>query len=529
VLLASGEFAERDIGIVGTRIVSVAEDLTAPGELSLDLTGKTIVPGYVEPHSHALGPLSVGTYCGEAIVHGTACLMTDDSFVHRFMSAAQYGPMLDISSSLPLVLRWSLRLDRPRTLPLEDVARLIDREDVAQLGELMTRPLMDDLPADVAELIALARMRGMRIEGHSPGASPRTLGVAAAAGVSADHEARRGDELTERLRAGLWGFIRHTDLLRDAPAILAEARERGLSLERTAFTADWSLPPWIAEQGIIDAVIRAALAGGMAPEQAYACASWRPAAYMRLDAHVGMIAPGRLASVNVLHDVDEPRPERVFGLGRELARDGRLTVEVPEVDWQALDAPSWSLAHGCPPVETFTARAADPLVSLESASMVRPGAGEDATRPIACLAIDPVAQSFTRAGIHGMPESLEAIVSTLTPKGLLLALGADPAAIARCVDAVIGLGGGIAYQHNGELRCLALPVAGVITTAPCVDVARFWLDAKELFAGLGHPLPDPLSTLFHLGSSGLPGARFTAAGLIDTRRGELIEGARALA
>jgi adenine deaminase len=531
VLLASGEVLRRDVAIVGSGIVAVAEDLNLPGELTIDLSAKTIVPGYVEPHSHTLGPLSTGSYCGAALARGTSCVMSDDSFAYTFMSVEQYGPMLDISERLPMILRWSLRLDRPRSLPLSALHHLIERTDVGQLGELMTRPLLDELPAEIAELIAHARALGLRIEGHSPGASGRTLAVAAAAGVTADHESQRGEELLERLRAGMWAFIRYTDLLRDAPTIVAGVLERGISLERTAFTTDWSLPPWIVRQGVIDGAIRAALQAGLRAEEAYACATRRPASYMGLDAHLGVLAPGRLANLNVLEDLLEPLPSRVFSLGREVARDGELLVNVPDIDWHALGAPAWSELRSGPPREIYRGSPTDPVISLESASMVRlgsgsqPGGGED---PIMCLALDPKARSYSRAAIHGLPSGLEGIVSTLTPQRLLIATGADPAAIERCVEAVIEVGGGIAYQRDGRLKLLPLPVGGVLTDAPFAEVLSFWESAGRLFAELGHALPDPICTLLYLASSSLPGARFTARGLLDTRRGELIEPARPL-
>jgi adenine deaminase len=528
VLLATGEILARDVAIVGRRIAAVAEDLVAGGEVTIDLAGKTLVPGYVEPHCHTLGPLSIGSYCSQALLHGVSCVVSDDSFVYGFLQPRQYPPMLDVSRLLPLVLRWSLRLEGPRTVPLAAVAELTARADVSQVGELMTRPVLDDLPDEVAEILAAARSAGLRVEGHSPGASARTLGVAAAAGITADHESRRGEELLERLRCGLWAFIRHTDLLRDTPAIVTAALEQGISLERTGFTTDWSLPPWIARHGIIDAVIAAALEAGMEPAEAYACASRRPATYLSLDAHLGVIAPGRLANVNVLADVREPLPERVFSCGIEVARDGGLLIDVPDVDWERLGAPPWSERRRGPLASTYQPAPEDVEISLESAQMVRLGRGEHAGEPLVCVAVDPGSETFARAAIHGLPGRLEGIASTLTPRRLLVAAGADPAAIGRCVDAVMEHGGGIAYQRDGALRLLALPVGGVLTTAPFTRVLEFWDDAERTFSELGHTLADPLSTLLYIGSDSLPGARFNARGLVDTRAGQVIEPARQL-
>jgi adenine deaminase len=207
VLLATGELLPRDVAVVGSRIVAVAEDLSAPGERVLDLSGKAIVPGYFEPHTHTFGPLSLGTYCGQALVHGVTTVISDDSFTYGFLAPEQYPPMLDVVDRLPLLVRWSLRLEGPRTVPLATVRELLGREDVVQVGELMVRPVLEDVPDEVAATLAAARSRGLRIEGHAPGASPRTLGVAAAAGVGAEHESRRADELLARLRLGLWAPI----------------------------------------------------------------------------------------------------------------------------------------------------------------------------------------------------------------------------------------------------------------------------------------------------------------------------------
>ncbi len=528
VMLPTGELLERDIGIVGQRIAVVAEDLAAPGEATIDVAGKTVVPGYVEAHCHSLGPLSTGSYCGQAMVHGTTCVVSDDSFVYGFLAPEQYPPMLDLAARLPLVLRWSLRLEGPRTVPLEEIAKLLDRPDVAQVGELMTRPVLDDLPADVATVIAAARSRDRRVEGHSPGASARTLGVAAAAGVTADHESRRGANVLDRLRAGLWASIRHTDLLRDAAGIVAELLAAGVSLERTTFNTDWSLPPWIARNGAIDAVIEVAMGAGMPAAEAYACASRRPATYLSLDAHFGLVAPGRLASINVLADVEAPRPERVFSLGREVARGGELLIEVPDIDWQGLGAPRWSPRSRGPVGETYSLADDDPVMSLEEAQITEVGPGSRGGEAQVCVAIDPDTETVTRARIFGLPAGLEGIASTLTPRRLMIAAGSDPAAVERCVDAVVEVGGGVAYLRDGELNRLALPVGGVLTTAPFAEVVSFWDRVEAHFSGLGHPFPDPISTLLYIASDSLPGARFNATGLVDTRPGTLVGPSRPL-
>jgi adenine deaminase len=429
--------------------------------------------------------------------------------------------MLDVSGAMPLVLRWSLRLETPRSIPYRLVAALLERDDVIQIGEVITRQALVDPEPEISEILAEVRSRGLRAEGHGPGASEPTLQAGAAAGLSADHEARTGAELRDRLRAGMWAFIRHTDLLRDARGIVAEMLAAGTPFERTAFTSDWSLPPWIASEGTIDATIAEAMRGGLDPATAYACATLRPATYEGLDQQVGAIAPGRVASLNVLGDPATPTPQRVFSLGREVARDGELLVEVPDIEWERLDAPPWTRRAAGPPADAYRLRDDDPEIYLEAASMIRRGRGPGG-EPIAAIGIEEPTMRLTRARAYGFPPGLEGFASTLTPRRLLVALGGDPEALERCVDATVAAGGGIALRHRGELLVLPLPFGGAITQAPFARVETFWRAVAAAFAELGSDLVDPISTLLYIGASGLPGARFAERGLIDTRAGEII-------
>lgn len=522
VLLPSGEWARRDVAVVAGRIALVAADLSAPGEATVDLAGKTLVPGYVEPHAHTLGPLSVAAYCGAVLARGVSCVVSDDSFAYTFVRPRSYGRLLDVSRRLPMVLRWSLRLETPRSIPYSLVAELLERDDVTQIGEVMTRQALVEPSADLGELLAAVGNRGLRAEGHSPGASEPTLQAGAAAGLTADHEARGGEEILARLRAGMWAFIRHTDLLRDARGIVTEMLARGISFERTAFTSDWSLPPWIATTGTIDAALAEALAAGLDRAEAYTCASLRPATYEGLDSRLGAIAPGRVASLNVLADPTRPTPERVFSLGREVARDGELLVAMPDVEWDQLDAPPWTRRDAGPAADAYRVRDDDPEIFLESASMVRPGRGPGG-QPVAAVGIHEPSMTMARARAYGFPAGLEGIASTLTPRRLLVALGGDPEAVARCVDAVVADGGGVTMSHRGRLLRLPLPYGGAISPEPFAAIESFWRQIAAAFADLGSDLLDPISTLLYIGSSGLPGARFAEAGLIDTRAGETIQ------
>jgi adenine deaminase len=253
-------------------------------------------------------------------------------------------------------------------------------------------------------------------------------------------------------------------------------------------------------------------------------AAQQPAAYLGLAAHLGMVAPGRLANLNVLADLRTPMPEQVFNLGRLAATFGVLEEEVPPVPWAAIDPPRWSEMSSGPGREAYVPRDDDPTVHLESQAIVRPGPGPGA--PLCCVAIDPVGDTYTRARFHGFPAGLRAVATTLTPERLLVAIGSDPDDLRRCVDAIYAAGGGLAYVADEDLRVLPLPIGGAITAAPFAEVARFWIGFEDHLTHLGHDLPAPTMTLMFIPTDALPGARFLRDGLVDTRTGELLSPAR---
>jgi adenine deaminase len=467
----------------------------------------------------------VETYVGQGLARGITCFVSDDSYAYTFLDRPRYERLLDYAATCPVLVSWSSRTDvGARTIAWSEVTAMLSRGDLEQVGEVATGKFLDPLDPELAELLAAAKNRGKRIEGHSPGASARTLGAAAAAGVGADHEAIRGAEAIERLRQGLFTPLRHNGLRPDVPDLIPPLLESGLPLDRTAFTIDGGMPSWIARHGMIDAAIAAALEAGLEPAQAYRMASLQPATYLGLAAHLGMVAPGRLANLNVLADLRTPMPEQVFNRGKLAATFGVLEEEIPPVPWAEIGAPRWSEFARGPERDAYVPRDDDPVVHLHSQAIVRAGPGPGAA--LTCVAIDPVGDTFTRARFHGFPAELRAVATTLTPERLLVGIGSDPEDLRACIDAIYAAGGGLAYLDANGLRVLPLPIGGAITAAPFAEVARFWSDFEDHMVVLGHEWPAPTMTLLFIPTDALPGARFLSSGLVDTRTGETIVASR---
>ena len=96
---------------------------------------------------------------------------------------------------------------------------------------------------------------------------------------------------------------------------------------RMAFCTDDREPEHIAEDGHINAIVRDAVAYGVAPEDALVMASHHPALWHGLGS-LGAIAPGYQADLLLLPDLERFVPEIVLKRGR--AVDEIAATPVPE-------------------------------------------------------------------------------------------------------------------------------------------------------------------------------------------------------
>src|SRR5262249_28563231 len=166
-----------------------------------------------------------------------------------------------------------------------------------------------------SELEKLRLDGALHVDGHAPGLTGKRLQAYAAAGIYSDHEALTVPEGRERIRAGMWLLIREASMARNLRDLLPLVKEYGPS--RIAFCTDDRDPEDIADNGHINGMVREAVAAGVAPENALLMASLHPAQWHRLLRH-GAIAPGYVADLLVLPDLERFEPEGVLKRGRPI-------------------------------------------------------------------------------------------------------------------------------------------------------------------------------------------------------------------
>src|SRR5699024_6733914 len=102
------------------------------------------------------------------------------------------------------------------------------------------------------------------------------------------------------MNLGYTTVLRYSSIRPDLPIMLDEMKERGIeNFDRVYMTTDGSTPAFY-EQGVMDRMIDIALQKGVSDVDAYAMASYNAARHYGFGRLYGMIAPGRLAHLNIL-------------------------------------------------------------------------------------------------------------------------------------------------------------------------------------------------------------------------------------
>ncbi len=534
----TGEIYPANVAISRERIayVGLRDDMVGPRTEIISAAGRTLVPGYIEPHAHPWNLATPAALARQVLPLGTTTIFGDTLTVYELGGLRGFEAAATALARSPLKFYWLIRphgqsrtSDEACRFPVGAIRRMLGNPWAAALGEVTRWPDVVAGRRGLFERLALAPAAGKRIEGHTAGASAEKLPGLAAAGISSDHEPITAQEALDRARQGIALMLRQSSLRPDLRGLLDPFVKAG-SLGRLMLTTDGSTPAFIAEHGFVDNLVRLALEEGVPPVEAYRMVTLNPATYYGKDADLGGIAPGRYADILLLEDLLEPRPAAVIARGRLVAREGRLLGHIPEPPWRHVftrRSTRFDRTWRVSPAEFDLGEGSVPVIKLVSAVITsleeRPlGAGD-----LHAALLDRRGAWITTAGLAGFAPELDGLATTLSTDYQILAVGRRREAMARAVNRVRHLKGGVVLV-DGERSVFELPlrVGGIMAASPLPELARRELELKSLLAARGHAFHDPLFTLYFMVADFLPSVRLSARGVWDVKRARIIRPSR---
>lgn len=552
----SGELHAGNVAVTGGRIAYVGEGDRAvgPDTRIVDASGMIVAPGYIEAHFHPWVLYNPVSIIEGVLPLGTTTIVADNLFFFMQMGPEGFAAMADDLKELPLLYLWMARLTSQAKFPgeerlfgLDKVEPLLRRDDVIGTAEVTRWPALAAGEPDLIAGIRAAKALGKVVDGHTGGASEARLQPVAAAGIDADHEAITRQEVLNRLRLGIWTMLRNSSLRPDLPELLRVVTEDGVSTQRLIMTTDGPAPEFVAENGLVDGMLRVAVENGVPQMQALQMVTINPATLFRIDGQVGGIGIGRRADLLILPDLASFRPQTVITRGRVVAGNGQLRASLPRLDWERYGSrPRFDEALELAEPTLYPLRVSGtedeaPVLHLRSAviserrSIRFPDEDglvtlEDHEDLLHAALVDREGGWISRALVSGFAADLEGLASTYNTTTHLLVLGRKPEAMARAAQRVRELGGGIVVVKGEEVVYeLALPITGMMSGLPFAEVVGSNRRLSRAVTEAGYQHHDILYTLLFLTCDFLPALRLTPLGLLDVKTSELLEPAERLA
>ena len=533
----SGELDTCDIAVAEGLIVGMG---AYEGHREADMTGKIVLPGFIDAHIHLESSLVTPAEFARAVIpHGTTTVITDPHEITNVMGTDGIDYMLAATEDLPVDVRFMIPSCVPASpmdesganLDYRDVDSFFDHPRVQGLAEMMNFPgIISGDGATVSKIVA-SQAHHKKIDGHAPGLKGHELNAYISAGVYSDHECADMEDAMAKLKLGQFIMIREGTAARNLEALMPLVQSPKL-FDRCMFCTDDKHPSDLLEKGHIDYICREAVRMGADPIQTVQVACLHAARYFLLN-NRGAIAPGYLADFAIVEDLQDFNVVTVYKKGK-LVYDNGILADFPSPAIPAhLDEQAHNTFHlGVLTAESFANSRPRGVIGMIPGQILTMDAGY-------ASATDPDADILKMAVIERHKNTRHIGIGYLKGYGLkagavatsvahdshnIICVGANDGDMSVAANRIVENRGGIVVVKDGEILAeLPLEIAGLMTDKPLREVNDLLENAKEAAYTLGVGMDiDPFMTLSFMSLPVIPTLRLTTRGVIDVNTQQYI-------
>ncbi|SHI15053.1 adenine deaminase [Sporanaerobacter acetigenes] len=557
------EIYTADIAIKGKYILLVGDskDLTGSDTLVIDVRGKYLSPGFIDSHMHfESSMLTITEFSRLSIPSGTTTLIADPHEIGNALGPIGIKAMADEIGNVPNHIKLVVPALTPDCPDLEtagvdvtsdDMEELLNYKNIVGIGELQgysnAKHVYKNTPEIITDLLAstiYARSKGMVVDGNAPELYGKELAshIIATGGSCSCHETTSKKEAMEKLRQGVYLFMREGSTQRNMAECIRAVTEEGFDSRRCILATDDMVAADLEKLGHMNEIIRRTIREGVDPIEAIQMATINSASYFGLE-DVGVLAPGKLADIAVISDLNEMKVEGVFIEGKLVALHGELLIDLPKYTYPAevknsvkrgpisekdleISAAGNTAKVRCIKLipDQNLSRCLEEEVRVSN-KVVLPDVNKDVLE-IACIERYGRNGNIGKAFVKGFGMREGAFAESVAhDTHNIIVVGTNLRDMVLAVNRVIEIGGGLTIANKGKILSeLRLPVGGLITDELSGHEVSEKIAELEAIATreLGTSVHAPFMHLSFLALSTSPVWKITDKGLVDVNNFKIL-------
>lgn len=539
------EMISGDLAIIDGKIAGINGEYH--GKETIDLKGKIVAPGFIDPHIHVESSYVTPEEFGRLLVpHGTTTVLADPHEIVNVLGLSGLDYMIEAAKETALDIRYMMPSCVPATnmenagavIEAADMISSFEKNQVDGLAEFMNFPGVIHAQDEVLDKLLAAKERGLRIDGHSPMVFNEELNAYAAAGIANDHECSTVEELKDRIARGMYVFLREGSVTQNLRTLLNGVTDN--NYQRCVLPADDLQAKTILEKGHLDNSIRICIEEGVSPLRAIQMATINAAQCCQLTDR-GAIAPGLRADLVIFSDLAQPEIEATYIEGKLVAEKGTYLPTVKRISTEKVQ----SSVH----IDKFRKEQLKLNLTSDKARAIEVIPQEALTNEAIVsvkrddqgqFVFDPKQDVTKIAVIERHHNTGNAFVGLLKGYGVkkgaiglsiahdshnLIVTGTNDEDMAAAVKTLKEQEGGVVLIESGKIiGNMALPVAGLMSDLTGEKVAQQEAKINRLaheVLGVSNNV-DPIMTLGFMSLAVIPNLKITDIGLVDVTKFEIV-------
>jgi len=527
-----------EISIKEGKIISIKE----LSRDSLRTTHRYILPGFIDSHVHIESSMLVPSeFARLAVVHGTVATVSDPHEIANVCGMKGVEFMIENGKTVPFKFNFGAPSCVPATvfetagatLNADDVEKLLRRDDIKYLSEMMNFPGVLNEDKDVMKKIAASHRLQKPVDGHAPGLRGDQAKAYIAAGITTDHECFTREEALDKLQNGMKIIIREGSAAKNFEALIDLLNEFP---NQMMFCSDDKHPDSLV-LGHINQLCARAIAKGIDLFKILKVACLNPVLHYKLD--VGLLREGDAADFIIVKDTENFEVTQTYINGELVAENGQTKIKsqqtdiINQFDRRPIDTSDLYVERTSKEkVEVIEALDGQLITNkyLQEIEPILKGDKKEITGncDIDVLKIVVVNRYFAApaaiAFIKNFGLKQGAIASSVAHDSHnIVATGADDESICKAVNMIIEHKGGVSCVKEDLEMMVPLPVAGLMSNEDGYHVAQQYSLIDKAAKEAGSSLASPFMTLSFMALLVIPHLKLSDKGLFDGDKFDFIK------